>query len=210
MTPEATRLRSTGLAVLLVTAVLVWTVQLRAGRWEPAAHPEKIVMASEIPGTKTVHEKKTKKKDRVIFDRYIGELETPTGAASYQILRSDQPSELTWSWVLKLDRPLDPLDSWGESREVDGESIVVHWVEESIGSTKHFAASTEVLGCEPVQSLLASQIQSAPRQLLHGSLPLTVYVVEATVSRIEEEAVKQVASEWLGAAVSHHREVCSS
>ena len=203
------RLRLIGLAALTLTAVAVWGVELRDRRWEPASHPERLADVSQLPGTATFETMKLGS-DHLMFAWTYGELDAPAHSLDYLVLRSERPSTLAVSWVLKLERPLDPLGAWGEERDVDGVPILVHWIEEAVGNGIHFAARTEVLGCKPTDSLMRSQILSAPRQLIHGTLPLSVYVVDGVVVRHDQEKIRRVASDWLVDAVRHHLEVCAS
>lgn len=197
------------LALTLVATGCVLSVTLRGGRWERASEPLQIADVRAIAGTESFERRKLGS-DNLMFDWTFGSLASPGGELAYMVLRSDRPSTLAVSWVLKLKRTLDPLGAWVEEREIDDQTIDIHWIEESVGRGTHFAARSEVLGCDPLHSLLRSQLLTAPSQLVHGTLPLTVYVVEGTTSQVEKADAQQLVSNWLVEAVRHHRAVCAS
>ena len=133
----------------------------------------------------------------------------PQGTLSSRVVRSDRASLLLTNWVSAIEFPMDPGEIVSDALDVDGEAIPIQVARAHLGRSTHVAAFLAVHNGQPVHSVLARQLAMAPAQLVHGTLPLTLYAVDGFAFPGEEARVETPAREWLAAAWRRHREVCA-
>jgi len=194
---------------LALTCAAVWTLALRAQRWERCADPAALADLLEVPGTATAAPGQWQLGDGN-FLWVSGKLEPgPIGAFSYRMVRSDRASLLFTNWVSSIDFPMDPGEISSAQLDVDGDAVPIHVARAHVGSRTHVAVYLAVYDGRPVSSLLPHQIAAVPPQILHGTLPLTLYAVDGFSLPGDEALVEGPAREWLAGAWRRHREMCT-
>lgn len=206
--PAALRFLPALSVCLVVGAAAVWTVALRDRRWDRCDDPAALANTLAIAGTDTAVPKPIGIKDGN-FLWIHGKLQPgPIGAFSYRVVRSDRPALLQTNWVGTIDFPMDPGEISDERLSVDGLSVPIRIARSHFGQRTHVAATLSVYDRMPVASLLPQQLTTAPQQLVRGTLPLTLYVVDGFSLPGDEVQVEGPAREWLTAAWRRHREIC--
>ena len=198
------------LAVCLVLAcAAVWIATLSARRWDRCADPAALADLSAVAGTARTADPRKMTKDGIFLWTH-GALEPgPTGESSCRLVRSDRPALLLTNWVSTIQVPMDPDDITRLELDVDGESVPIQVARAHARGVTQVAVSLAIYDRSPVTSILGRQIATAAQQLVHGTLPLTLYTVDGFAHPGEEEQIEGPAREWLAAAWRRYREVCT-
>jgi hypothetical protein len=109
--------------------------------------------------------------------------------------------------------PFPPDKGDFEWVERDGKKLPVHILfSESRSSASYmtaFTAYTFLYHNEPVAHPLAAQLRAAIADLFGGRRPLTMLMVQGTVSRIYLAQATDFAKEWLADTAARYQEVCA-
>lgn len=199
------------LAVVLAAAsVPIWATEVTNRRWDDCRDPERLMDTSEIPGSIPGPPYTEAMLDRV-FARSDGELSHhPAGGSKllYWLVRSDDAFLIHSEPTRPLKLPLDP-DRVEVRRERFGDDTVpVHFAQEPVGAYLHIAAYVLVYDGRPIERLLPIQIETSLAQLLHGTRPITLYIVDGIAPKDRPETVTGPATTWLRSAWLRHRAVC--
>src|SRR5262249_22163959 len=128
---------------------------------------------------------------------------------SVRALRSDLPSALAANWLASLRPPVDAVETAWRDLDVDGASVPIQEVSTVFPGDTHFAAALLVYHGRPARSVLAAQLATALPQLVHGTLPATMYIAEGIAHVGQEGLVIQPARAWLATAWRQHQSVCA-
>jgi hypothetical protein len=126
----------------------------------------------------------------------------------FRVVRSDRPFALFGNWFTTLDPPMDAAELDTVELPFEGGSIPIQEVRESSAGATHIAAALFVYDERPVGSLLHAQLQGIGQQLLRGTLPITMYVVDGLAPAEREDLVETPAQAWLLEVWKQHRMVC--
>lgn len=198
------------LASLALAVAVVWTVASQARHWEPCADPGRLVDMTGIPMTRTWEIRTEEHAHTPLLAWAQGEIERPSGDLDYQVMRSDQGMNHRLSWHLKLQRLYEPESTWTETLDAGGETVPVHWSRQRIEyGNLYLTARMDFLGTRPIRLLLWDLLETAPGQLLFGTLAITSYVVEIAVEPEHEARSRGLARQWLAAVADRNREACT-
>lgn len=138
---------------------------------------------------------------------------TPAGVFSmrFRVLRG---SEATAYYGLAEVHQLDtsfPLDAPGDPIALDARDgrIPVRWLEDSFGSKFRVRGHFFVLDERPVEHPFLASIARAVRQLIDGTLPMTLFAFRAEGMATASDAMREHTRAWLRAAWERHQQVCS-
>jgi hypothetical protein len=93
--------------------------------------------------------------------------------------------------------------------EADGATLPVYWLEDSLESKFRLRAYFYAFEGRPVEHVFPAGVAAAARQLVHGTLPVTLFVVRAEGQVSASDAMRGAARDWLRAAWARHQEVCA-
>ena len=210
MIPLAQRYSRSAIALLAIAVIAVALHRALAAHVDPCADPDR-VLHLDAYGHDYKVEEHLGTGDRYPQQRLDGTLPPAVpggGELWFRVVRADEPFPIySKSFLITLLLPEDR----SELRElrVGSDALPVHRVfDDSLGKirlTRYYV----VHGVRPVAHLLRSGIATAWQQLLHGTLPVTVFVVTGTAETAETlPAVEGAAEAWLSAAWSDFRAAC--
>ncbi|MDJ0848361.1 MAG: hypothetical protein QNK04_08295 [Myxococcota bacterium] len=189
-------------ALLVVAAVPVLLATFRPGRWDDCADPEALRDVGRLlEGTATRDDQAFLR--RHLFQRHEATLPAVPGLhpLRVRVVRSDEVRYPFDQQTKFLKVPMDPERS--EVRWVDapGGRVPIHLVYANQAGAIRVVASLFVYDGQPVDSLLRMQIRSAPRQLMAGRRPITLFQVDGfgpprRQAQLEDAAIAWVLSGW--------------
>ena len=182
MIPLSSRLALPALVILLMAAIPIWT--LSGNRSSDCRDPEALTTA--IP-------------DRDEAITYM------TGA----IIQSFSPYEL-YGRPRSQDFAANYPDDTVVMRDVrvDGITLPVHWSAATTPGEVWVRAYYYVHAGEPVPHPFRSGLALAPRQLIEGTLPVTVVVVDGSSDMLKGHLVEPAVEDWIRKSWRHYKASC--
>ena len=197
------------LALLAIGAVVILLHQAVASRSDPCADPARLLHLDAYGRSYTVGDFLAPG-DGIPQQRVDGTLPVPVRGLpplAIRVLRAEEP----FSFYNQTFRIVPPMpEDRTELRElrVGSDVLPVYRVfDDSLGGIQ-FTRYFVVLGVQPVRHLWARGIALAGQQLVHGTLPVTAFVVSGVAERETLPAVEGAAEAWLAAAWTEFRAVC--
>jgi hypothetical protein len=197
------------IALLLLFAVPTLAIGLVPPRQDDCRDPALLFVTALIEGSKPVGESLPGDTNDVIQWSYgeIAHPETQREPLRFQIVRSydrnhaepihllgGTPFEAELHSVQTLSTPAGP--------------VPIHVAVDHTKRPSRLAAWLFVYDGRPVASPFLSVLASAPRQLVGGTLPITILMVDGTTGRGNVEPVENAAKQWLAAAWQHVATAC--
>jgi len=133
----------------------------------------------------------------------------PAQPLHFQILRSYDARKLYEHTVRFASVKLEPEEHEVLRLTSKGVELPIHLVRDHTRSPSVVLAYLFAYRGRPVARPLLALLKDAPRQLLHGSAPLTLFLVEAKAPHRRTAAVEAVAEHWLVAAWHQYRTACA-
>jgi len=195
-------------AFLVLAAIPVSLVALRAERWDDCADPARLrdvggLLEGEPAGSQSPYRSP-------VFQRSEGTLAGPgLHPLRYRIIRTDDPRRSYDQPTRFLKVPIDPERSVVRRVEASGGPIPVHIAYAHLGDTIRLVASLYVYDGRPVDSLLPMQLGSALAQLARGRRPMTLLQVDGFGPPELREQIEDRAIAWLVSSWSTYREICA-
>ena len=90
----------------------------------------------------------------------------------------------------------------------NGIEVPIHVVIDNTRDPSRFAAWVYAHDGRPVENPLFAMLASAPRQLLCGSQPFTILMVDGILLGEDPAPIVESAKRWLGAAWEHFAQAC--
>jgi len=196
------------IGVLLIFAVPILHTMFDARRRDDCRDPALLFVTSLIEGSKPTGESMPTSSDGVIQWSYgqLANPQYPKNPLRFQIVRSFDRAFSSPTNV--LGETLDP-----EAHDVDrvpapsGE-LPVHVAIDNTRNPSRFAAWVFLHDGRPTQNPFLSVLASAPRQLLGGSLPVTLLMVDGILIGEDPGPVTGVAKRWFVAAWEQFVKAC--
>ena len=112
--------------------------------------------------------------------------------------------------VSALDHSI-PLDTAGDriALENGDARIPVHWLEDTIGSNFRVRGHFFVMDGQVVEHPFFAGLARAGSQLIHGTLPVTMFVFRAEGAVSEAEVMRDQTRAWLRDAWKHYQQACA-
>ncbi|MDJ0868229.1 MAG: hypothetical protein QNK03_19135 [Myxococcota bacterium] len=196
------------LVIVLLAAASVPVVTHGIGRYrnEDCADPEAFRDALRIEGTLSAEQRAiSSRSTRVQWTS--GEVEGH-GRPTFQIVRSfrarwlsERPSSLVEPQIEAERQNVDEI-------EVDGRTLPIRMVYDETGARKRLVAFLFVYAGEPVARPLVAQLRSGFSQLLHGTRPLTLFLISGGTAPWNLPKLEERARDWLAAAWRHYEATC--
>jgi len=128
----------------------------------------------------------------------------------YVIVRSYDARRLYYrpEYSFAIDTPTDHTIEW---IDVDGEKVPTHipqYADSFTTQMKPVIAYLLVYDGKPLENPYLAQLMAAPRQMLTGRLPMTLFLAYANVMGDEQEAALGAAREWLASSWQLYRAAC--
>lgn len=194
--------------MLLLFAVPIVFTEFHARRRDDCRDPALLFVTSLIEGSKPTGESMPSAPNDVIQWSY-GQLENPQLPKSplrFQIVRSYDRSYTSMTQVLGTS--IDP-----EVRVIDrvpaaGIEVPIHLVIDNTRKPSRFVAWVYAVDGRPVENPSFSMIANAPQQLVRGSLPVTILMVDGLLIGEDPAPVTETAQRWLVSAWEHFAKAC--
>ena len=196
------------IGILLLFAVPLLLTELRARRRDDCRDPARLFVTSAIEGSKPTGESMPSASKDVIQWSY-GQLPNPQFPKSplrFQIVRSYDRAYLSMTQV--LGTPLDPEVHSLERVTANGIEVPIHVVIDNTRDPSRFAAWVYAHDGRPVENPLFAMLASAPSQLLRGSQPFTILMVDGILLGEDPAPIVESAKRWLVAAWEHFAQAC--
>lgn len=205
MTPLSTR-HVVPLCVLLGIVLVPVTLHSYLGlETDECAHPSALIPPSSQPPPKNrVSDAALQFREGVI--RSGGSAPT----LRYVIVRSYDARRLYYrpEYSYALETPKGHRLEW---LDVDGARLPIHvpqYADSITTQMKPVIAYLLVQDGQPIENPYLAQLMTAPRQLLVGRLPMTLFLAYGSVMRAETEPALAAAREWLASSWELYRAAC--
>jgi hypothetical protein len=145
--------------------------------------------------------------------RITGGLRVPGGdlySMGFRVSRGFTPSDYYGLLeVHDMDKSFS-LDAAGEriAIDADGTALPVRWLEDTFERNFRVRAHFLVYDGRPIASPFAAGVATAGRQLVHGTLPVTMFAFHAAGPASARDAMRDAAREWLRAAWALQQRAC--
>lgn len=198
--------RHLGILTLAVAAAAVVVGANRGRSWDDCRDPTALRDAQAIPGSSDVVEDRTQYRGS-IFQDTEGDI-AGTGLR-FAVFRSWFPEDLIRSPLRSVHPPMiaeATATSWVDAA---GTRLPVHRTTNHQAGSRYFATWFFVYDGQPVQRVLPRQIATLGPQVLHGSRPVTLFLVWGRLDDGDGASDLETAVGWLAAAWSHYARVCA-
>jgi hypothetical protein len=197
------------LVLAVAAAVPIGWRAFAGGHWEDCANPDALLDAVRVPGTRSAQRLDPPPGGRA-FARVVGELDASAGGIplEFRLVRSVRVLTLVDAWPAWLGLEWDP--DWIARREVEigAERVTVRVAARRLRGYVQIFAALLVHAGRPLDGLLSRQLETAPAQVLRGTLPITLYAAGGTVPDAAETEAEAAGVRWVLEAWRRHREVC--
>jgi hypothetical protein len=206
------------LVLLLGAALLpVLLEEVRPRRYDDCRHPDMLTLTLAIPGSKPTRsaarrtpaepDGEAARGDFTLWTQ--GEIENPEDARNtlrFWMIRSFDPGAVSPRGV--LDGAFDPESH--EVRDVATEVGVlpVHVAIDRTRSPSRVVTWAWVYDGQPTAEIFPALLRAAPRRLLNGSVPVTLFLVDGAAHAPHTGAVDAAAMQWITEAWSHMARYC--
>ncbi len=211
MTPVSTRYGPHLLILLLLASVPVLVHFYVGVRADACANPGALRETAGIAGSRLGRERPDMHhRTRVQWTEGFVDMGRPgQRELAFRIQRSFEPSRYYLGPTAY--RAATPFADRAELRwvDADGEKLPVHLLYDRSEPRVKLSAYLYVYDSQPVWHPFPASLGSAPWQLVHGTRPLTFYLVYGSVPRARVAVAEELATQWLVAAWKHYRGVCS-
>jgi len=177
---------------------------------DPCRNPAALQATSLIDGFRPLGERLEKRGPHDIqwSEGEIPRVGRPSEPLHFQILRSYDARKLYEHTVRFASEKLEPEEHEILPRISQGEELPIHLVRDHTRSPSVILAYLFAYRGRPVAQPLLALLEDAPRQLLRGSAPLTLFLVEARAPHRRTAAAEEAAERWLVAAWRQYRMAC--
>jgi hypothetical protein len=197
-------------AIFLLFALPVLAVDLWPRRRDDCRNPDLLFVTSLIEGSKPLGEsKRAFSRDVVQWSK--GELVRASPLdppIRFQIVRSFDTRALYTTPTYLVEGTLDAELHEVEHVRTAAGPLPIHVAIDHTRSPSRFAAWAFVFDGRAVESPFLTILASAPRQLIGGSLPLTVLIVDGISLRHDVASATDTAKRWLASAWVQIATVC--
>ena len=205
------------LVVLLAAALLPLLLEeVRPRRHDDCRHPDMLTLTLAIPGSKPTRSAARRpaaepgpasQGDFTLWTQ--GEIENPDDprdALRFFMIRSFDPDTVSPRAVLQGE--FDPESH--EVREIETKEgrLPVHVAVDRTRQPNRLIAWAWAYEGRPVAGVFAALLRAAPARLLDGSVPVTLFLVDAAADQASVGSVDAAATRWIGAAWSHMSRYC--
>jgi hypothetical protein len=205
------------LFLLLAAALLPLLLeQVRPRRHDDCRHPDMLTLTLAIPGSKPTRSTARRARaegggaSRGDFTLWTqGEIESPEDAQEalrFWMIRSFDPDAISPRAVLQGE--FDPESH--EVREIETEQgrLPVHVAIDRTRQPNRLVAWAFAYAGRPVAEVFPALLEAAPARLLRGSVPVTLFLVDAAAHEAAAGAVDAAATQWIAEAWSHMARYC--
>lgn len=205
------------LVLLLGMALLPILLEaLQPRRYDDCRHPDMLTLTLAIPGSKPTRSAVGRAPaqpdgegthgDLTLWTQ--GEIENPEGgrnALRFWMIRSFDPS-LSPRGV--LSDAFDPESHEVRAVETKMGVLPVHVAIDRTKSPSRVVAWAWAYDGQPTAELFPALLRAAPRRLLRGSVPVTLFLVDGAAHDPDTGAVDAAATQWISEAWSHMARYC--
>lgn len=197
------------LVVLLgLCLVPVVAAELRPRRRDDCRNPDMLLATVLIPGSKPRATPPDRRPEGVIqwSEGEVANPLLPSRPLRFHIIRSFDRAHTSPMGV--LEKPIDAESVATESVATHAGELPINVAIDHTRAPSRIVAWVFVFDGRAVASPFLSIVKSAPEQLLRGTLPLSLLVIEGVAPEGGAERVVTAARGWLGAAWEHVAVAC--
>jgi hypothetical protein len=205
------------LVLVLGAALLpILLEELRPRRYDDCRHPDMLTLTLAIPGSKPTPsaarhtpppESRATPGDFPLWSQ--GEIENPEDARStlrFWMLRSFDPGAISPRGLIRGE--FDPESHEVRNIDTNAGVLPIHVAIDRTRKPSRVVAWAWAYEGQPTAELLPALLRAAPRRLLHGSVPVTLFLVDGAARDPDTGAVDGAATRWISEAWSHMARYC--
>jgi hypothetical protein len=186
--------------------------EVRPRRHDDCRHPDMLTLTLAIPGSKPGPRRRAPRPGRASEDFAqwteggIVNVEDEQNALRFWIIRAFDPGAASPRRVLR--EAFDPESH--EVREVPSAAgpLPVHVAIDRTRSPGRLVAWAWVYDGAPTADIFPALLRAAPRRLVTGSVPVTLFLVDGVASGPDIAAIDTAATTWIADAWSHMARYC--
>jgi hypothetical protein len=199
------------LAVAALAAIPIGWHALAAPTADRCRDPDALIASQSIGEGRVTGRRTAPEAPDVLW--IDGEMVPPPDVVSMQfrVSRSFAPSNFYGSSEVQSFDNSFSFDRAGDLMPVDadGVELPVHWLEDPLRMQFRLRAHFYVFDGHPVESPFSAGVAVAGRQMVRGTLPVTLFVFAVKGRPRVSDQMRSAARDWLRAAWRRYQEVCT-